>query len=1144
MAIRRVYFDTDVCKSAGSSYSYTNYTFGSGEYACGSATMYVDAYIDFDDTGSSNPILYLEAYMIGNNIRSYNNHDQAVANFLPIKYNVYFYNNATASGSPVYTYTYADPYITTMTPSTWKTNQTFSFNTSRSGTYGVPSQVGNMTSGGNRTNCFGGSLGYKAITLPFSGTPFSFQFSVEYAPYHQHQVFLYAYESGQHYFSGYVPGRVSVTAPSHVYVNGVNTFSASIGSDVTSDITMRLTGNAISSGTGVTFGGLDQPVRNQNPPYITYGTQTNYIYWNGNLFGDRNYNNFVYTMSILLTVTDPSNSAFKTLVTFIEKSGSADYRSENDLSAYTTSVSIVDTAGYFDQFHCMLRNTDSIIRATASMTLQYGASAKIRIRKFGDSSYITLADLAQAYNLTYDQYVPQTGDFGETVCDITAGGFVLATATFSASIEDYAAPTFTNIAVHRCDADGTSNDNGDHVRIEWGIIVAPISNQNTKLLTIDHPEGKTVYSNLGYIDNGELVVAADPDYSYEIVLTLADSIHSGTNATVRNVALSTAGVIMDWLYGGKGVAFGKVAELENALEVGSDWNLIAYKMMLNDVNVVNWIKEIASRMNAIEQFASNIGSTSQFQVTFYNDGELLERQWVLSGYDATAPDEEPTRESSPTQSFSFVGWALTNGATTADPNALLNIRSYRSIYAAFTAATRYYYVAFFNESSLITSFSQIQYQASPSYSDYSGLSPTPPQGASFVGYMPSGRFVESNVKAMAQFYYDQEITDSWAEIVAACADGTYKDKYKPGNWKMLDLGSEGNIKMRIKGLNMHRMIGQNKAPITWEADNKLATNKAMNSTVASKVYGDETEDGFTYAGITPEYFYSRYAHCYNINELADSNENKAVMTVTVTNTSSSAFNIRPGFYRPSASSGHVKMTSPIFADPLEKDLVSGEVDISSWGIELEAGGSFTYTVEMYGTNFSGGPLQFIVFEYSNPNNYSPRLSTSADIEQVRKPAGYEGGAVGGFGKSDLHKYLQETIKPLFPEELRLGLKKMRLIQKSLKSKGESPFYEFVDNDWLETDLFIPSSEEIVGNNAGNTKGVDFDMFAPAYRRKGNTSSSNFYWCRDVYDVPTSTITEKLSYFSAITGYTDSLLVVKQHYVRADYAKPVYICFCT
>ena len=1133
MATRQVYFNTNTMGQ--SSPTYTSLLFSDGQDNNGSAEMYADAYISFDDEGNSNPTMYVKAFLIGHNIKSKNQAETKTKNqYLGLRFTVTVYNTETwdVIGEKVFNNYQINPSTTN-----WSSNQTFSYNQGRTGEYGVPSSVGNLSSGTDKALFMGGSIGYTAIPLNAQGCNAQVSFSVEYQYYYDRDWFS-GYLDGPD-FTCYLPKRLTITPPSNVYVNGVNQFSATIEARYTSELTMQLSGKV--NGTNAGIAGIDQPVRSVNAPYPTSGTTTSVIYWNGNI---RNYStpytDIKYYLNVFLTITDPSNSNFKIVVANTTIQGTATYRETEDLSAYTLNLSISDLSGYYNQFGVLLRGAGSVIRAAYSVGLKYGATAQIYIKRFRSTSWTLVESYpgsSSGGSGNYDQYVPEAVYNASTECVIQAGGTYISTATFSASIVDYAAPTFSDLSVHRCNEDGTANDNGDHVRIEWGILVSDINNQNAKSLTINHPEGSTSPTLTSYTQTGELIVAANPDYSYEISFKLSDSIYNGSTAIVRTITLSTAGVIMDWLYGGKGVSFGKVAEIENAIEISPLWDLIAYKMLLGDVNVVNWIKEIASRMDAIEQFASNTGSTTQFQVTFYNGSEILKREWVLKNNDAIPPSEDPVRESSETTSYSFAGWALTSGATSADPNALTNITAYRSIYAAYTELTRYYTVRFCNGDTVLATFEQ-PYHTNPPYNSYKNLSPTPPTGGTFVGWSPSGQYLEENTKAQPVFYFDEEITDSWAEIVAACADGSYKEKYQPGNWKMLDLGTEGEIKMRIKGLNLHRMAGQNKAPISWEADNSLATTKAMN-TAATKVYEEDVVDGFTFDKVEPMYFYYKYAYYYKLSKNADSSTNQARMTLVVTATLSVTVDV--GYLTPSGAP-----TGIITAYKNGEKVVdgqsmtgSGPMELTATQLTLSAGDSVTYVVEAYAANMADTVPEIAIIEYTDPSRYQSVITISATIEKVDACIGYEGGAIGGFAKSQLHSYLQTTIKPLFPEALRLGLKKMRLIQSSLKSKEESPNYEYVENDWLETDLFIPSSEEILGNYVGNTKGVNIDYMATEYRKKENTGTySNYaYWCRDVYPYGVSN-------YSTVQGSGSDVTNISRNYLDCTNSRRVYICFCT
>ena len=76
---------------------------------------------------------------------------------------------------------------------------------------------------------------------------------------------------------------------------------------------------------------------------------------------------------------------------------------------------------------------------------------------------------------------------------------------------------------------------------------------------------------------------------------------------------------------------------------------------------------------------------------------------------------------------------------------------------------------------------------------------------------------------------EETITDSWEEIIAACADGTYSTKYSVGDTKLLNLGSEGFVAMQIAAFDADDLAdGSGKAPISWISQQLLKTNHRMN----------------------------------------------------------------------------------------------------------------------------------------------------------------------------------------------------------------------------------------------------------------------------------------------------------------------------
>ena len=73
------------------------------------------------------------------------------------------------------------------------------------------------------------------------------------------------------------------------------------------------------------------------------------------------------------------------------------------------------------------------------------------------------------------------------------------------------------------------------------------------------------------------------------------------------------------------------------------------------------------------------------------------------------------------------------------------------------------------------------------------------------------------------------ISDSWEEISAAIADGTYKTKYAIGDTKAVDMGDQGVICMQIAAFDADTDANGNTVPITWVSEQILTTTHNMNS---------------------------------------------------------------------------------------------------------------------------------------------------------------------------------------------------------------------------------------------------------------------------------------------------------------------------
>lgn len=163
------------------------------------------------------------------------------------------------------------------------------------------------------------------------------------------------------------------------------------------------------------------------------------------------------------------------------------------------------------------------------------------------------------------------------------------TAVFQAY--GYEAPTIISLAASRCNQDGTPNDSGEYCKISWYYKIYALGDHNSKKNTLNAPDGTHVYTNIDYDRSSRgysITVAADTETSYQISLTVEDDFDSVT----QTMNLSTAGVIMDFLYNGKGIGLGKVAETSNMVEVNPEWTFKAQTIMIRGQDLATILQSL------------------------------------------------------------------------------------------------------------------------------------------------------------------------------------------------------------------------------------------------------------------------------------------------------------------------------------------------------------------------------------------------------------------------------------------------------------------------------------------------------------------------------------------------------------------------
>lgn len=139
---------------------------------------------------------------------------------------------------------------------------------------------------------------------------------------------------------------------------------------------------------------------------------------------------------------------------------------------------------------------------------------------------------------------------------------------------DYSSPQITVLKVDRANSDGTLNDKGTALLINYGFTISRLDDENEKSYKLEVKKTTaTTYTTVASGNVYELSTSAivtsgiTADDAYNVRLTITDSFHKDSNAITKVIDAPTAFTLIDYHRSGKGMAFGKVAEKENAIEI-------------------------------------------------------------------------------------------------------------------------------------------------------------------------------------------------------------------------------------------------------------------------------------------------------------------------------------------------------------------------------------------------------------------------------------------------------------------------------------------------------------------------------------------------------------------------------------------------
>lgn len=152
-----------------------------------------------------------------------------------------------------------------------------------------------------------------------------------------------------------------------------------------------------------------------------------------------------------------------------------------------------------------------------------------------------------------------------------------ASITRSITVIAYAAPKIISFQGFRCLADGTENYEGTHLNTAVNFSISAVSEKNVASYTLEYrlknaETWTTLTSGSVYAMNQNVVSASgfmSVDNSYDVRLSVTDFF-----GTVRSaIEIPTAFTLLDFNASGKGIAFGKVSELVEGMEIDLDMSI-------------------------------------------------------------------------------------------------------------------------------------------------------------------------------------------------------------------------------------------------------------------------------------------------------------------------------------------------------------------------------------------------------------------------------------------------------------------------------------------------------------------------------------------------------------------------------------------
>lgn len=228
----------------------------------------------------------------------------------------------------------------------------------------------------------------------------------------------------------------------------------------------------------------------------------------------------------------------------------------------------------------------AMAETVSGLAAQFGAyvqgKSKVKITITAAGAY---GSTIKAYKTTvdgksYSGAAPTTGTLSSGTKDVTItvtdSRGRTATTTKTLTVIAYSAPTIKGLSPVRALEDGTANYDGQHGKIGFAYAVSTVGSKNTSQYTLEYKarastEWIQLQAGTGYTLSTSIITGAvfSVDSAYDVRLSVKDYF----TTTKKTVEIPTAFTLLDFNASGRGVAFGKVSEVADGMEIGLDMSI-------------------------------------------------------------------------------------------------------------------------------------------------------------------------------------------------------------------------------------------------------------------------------------------------------------------------------------------------------------------------------------------------------------------------------------------------------------------------------------------------------------------------------------------------------------------------------------------